>query len=76
MRVIEYDVLKTYLNRVNKRMSDKEKNKEILIRRGDTVSYDGDKLYRNNIEIPKIEEDERSFEDRVKDEKQVFYDTF
>ena len=39
-------------------MSDKEiKKKEILIRRGNTVSYDGDKLYRNNIEIPKIEEE-------------------
>ena len=58
-------------------MSDKEKkNMEILIRRGDTVSYDGDKLYRNNIEIPKIEEDKRSSEDRAKAEKKVFYDTF
>lgn len=58
-------------------MSDEEKkNKEILIRRGDTVSYDSDKLYRNNIEIPKIEGDKRCTEDRVKAEKQVFYDTF
>ena len=58
-------------------MSDEEKkNMEILIRRGDTVSYDSDKLYRNNIEIPKTEGDERSPEDRAKAEKQVFYDTF
>ena len=58
-------------------MSDEDKkNKEILIRRGDIVSYDSDKLYRNNIEIPKIEGDDRSIEDRAKSEKQVFYDTF
>ena len=58
-------------------MSDKEKkNMEILIRRGDTVSYDSDKLYRNNIEIPKIDEDKRCTKDRAEAEKQVFYDTF
>lgn len=58
-------------------MSDEDKkNKEILIRRGDIVSYDSDKLYRNNIEIPKTEGDDRSIEDRAKSEKQVFYDTF
>lgn len=58
-------------------MSDKEKkNMEILIRRGDTVSYDSDKLYRNNIEIPKIDGDKRSTKERAKAEKQVFYDTF
>lgn len=58
-------------------MSDEEKkNMEILIRRGDTVSYDSDKLYRNNIEIPKIDEDKRCTKDRTEAEKQVFYDTF
>ena len=58
-------------------MSDKEKkNMEILIRRGDTVSYDSDKLYRNNIEIPKIDGDKRCTKDRAEAEKQVFYDTF
>lgn len=58
-------------------MSDEEKkNMEILIRRGDTVSYDSDKLYRNNIEIPKIDEDKRCTKDRAEAEKQVFYDTF
>ena len=58
-------------------MNDKgEKNKEILIRRGNTVSYDGDKLYRNNIEVPKIKEDQRSSEERAKAEKQTFYDAF
>ncbi len=57
-------------------MSDEEKNMEILIRRGDTVSYDSDKLYRNNIEIPKIDGDERCTKDRAEAEKQVFYDTF
>lgn len=58
-------------------MSDKEiKKKEILIRRGNTVSYDGDKLYRNNIEIPKIDGDKRCTKDRAEAEKQVFYDTF
>ena len=58
-------------------MSDEEKkNMEILIRRGDTVSYDSDKLYRNNIEIPKIDEDKRWTKDRAEAEKQVFYDTF
>lgn len=55
---------------------DKNNQKEILIRRGDTVSYDSDKLYRNNIEIPKIEGDKRCTKDRAKAEKQVFYDTF
>lgn len=49
---------------------------EILIRRGDTVSYDSDKLYRNNIEIPKIDGDKRCTKDRAEAEKQVFYDTF
>ena len=49
---------------------------EILIRRGDTVSYDSDKLYRNNIEIPKIDEDKRCTKDWAEAEKQVFYDTF
>ena len=53
-----------------------KKNKEILIRRGNTVSYDSDKLYRNNIEVPKIEEDQRSSEERAKAEKQTFYDAF
>lgn len=58
-------------------MSDEEKkNKEILIRRGYTVSHDSDKLYRNNIEIPKIDGDKRCTEDRAEAEKQVFYDTF
>lgn len=58
-------------------MSDEEKkNMEILIRRGDTVSYDSDKLYRNNIEIPKIDGDKRCTKDRAEAEKQVFYDTF
>ena len=58
-------------------MNDKwKKNKEILIRRGNTVSYDSDKLYRNNIEVPKIEEDQRSSEERAKAEKQTFYDAF
>lgn len=58
-------------------MSDKEKkNMEILIRRGDAVSYDSDKLYRNNIEIPKIDGDKRCTKDRAEAEKQVFYDTF
>jgi hypothetical protein len=58
-------------------MSDKEKkNMEILIRRGDTVSYDSDKLYRNNIEIPKMVGDKRCTKDRAEAEKQVFYDTF
>lgn len=58
-------------------MSDKgKKNMEILIRRGDTVSYDSDKLYRNNIEIPKIDGDKRCTKDRAEAEKQVFYDTF
>lgn len=57
-------------------MIDEEKNKEILIRRGNIVSYNSNKLYRNNIEIPKTEGDERSPEDRAKAEKQVFYDTF
>lgn len=58
-------------------MSDEEKkNMEILIRRGDTVSYDSDKLYRNNIEIPKIDEDKRCTKDRAEAEKKVFYDTF
>lgn len=58
-------------------MSDKEKkNMEILIRRGDTVSYDSDKLYRNNIEISKIDGDKRCTKDRAEAEKQVFYDTF
>lgn len=49
---------------------------EILIRRGDTVSYDSDKLYRNDIEIPKIDGDKRCTKDRAEAEKQVFYDTF
>lgn len=58
-------------------MSDEEKkNKEILIRRGNTISYDSDKLYRNNIEIPKIDEDKRCTKVRAEAEKQVFYDTF
>lgn len=58
-------------------MSDEEKkNMEILIRRGDTVSYDSDKLYRNNIEIPKIDEDKRCTKDRAEAEKKDFYDTF
>lgn len=58
-------------------MSDEEKkNMEILIRRGDTVSYDSNKLYRNNIEIPKIDGDKRCTKDRAEAEKQVFYDTF
>ena len=58
-------------------MIDKEKkNMEILIRRGDTVSYDSDKLYRNNIEIPKIDGDKRCTKDRAEAEKRVFYDTF
>lgn len=58
-------------------MNDKgKKNKEILIRRGNTVSYDSDKLYRNNIEVPKIEGDQRSSEERAKAEKQTFYDAF
>ncbi|MDD7317336.1 MAG: SIR2 family protein [Prevotellaceae bacterium] len=58
-------------------MSDEEKkNMEILIRRGDIVSYDSDKLYRNNIEIPKIDEDKRCTKDRAEAEKQAFYDTF
>ena len=58
-------------------MSDTEKkNMEILIRRGDTVSYDSDNLYRNNIEIPKIDGDKRCTKDRAEAEKQVFYDTF
>lgn len=52
------------------------KKKEILIRRGDTISYDSEKLYRNNIEIPKIDGEERCTLDRAKAEKQVFYDTF
>lgn len=49
---------------------------EILIRRGDTVSYDSDKLYRNNIEILKIDGDKRCAKERAEAEKQVFYDTF
>ncbi len=58
-------------------MSDEvNKKQEILIRRGCAVSYDSDKLYRNNIEIPKIDEDKRCTKDRAKAEKQVFYDTF
>lgn len=58
-------------------MSDEvNKKKEILIRRGDTISYDSEKLYRNNIEIPKIDGEERCTLDRAKAEKQVFYDTF
>ena len=58
-------------------MSEEEKkNMEILIRRGDTVSYDSDKLYRNNIEIPKMVGDKRCTKDRAEAEKQVFYDTF
>ena len=58
-------------------MSDEvNKKKEILIRRGDTISYDSEKLYRNNIEIPKIDREERCTLDRAKAEKQVFYDTF
>ena len=57
-------------------MTKKKKNKEILIRRGYTVSHDSDKLYRNNIEIPKIDGDKRCTEDRAEAEKQVFYDTF
>lgn len=55
---------------------DKNNQKEILIRRGSTISYDDEKLYRNNIEIPKIEGDKRCTKDRAKAEKQVFYDTF
>lgn len=58
-------------------MSDEvNKKQEILIRRGNTVSYDSDKLYRNNIEIPKIDGDKRCTKDRAEAEKQVFYDTF
>ena len=58
-------------------MSDREKKSmEILIRRGDTVSYDSDKLYRNNIEIPKIDGDKRSTKDLAEAAKQIFYDTF
>lgn len=58
-------------------MSDEvNKKQEILIRRGCAVSYDSDKLYRNNIEIPKIDEDKRCTKDRAEAEKQVFYDTF
>ena len=58
-------------------MSDEvNKKQEILIRRGCAVSYDSYKLYRNNIEVPKIEEDQRSSEERAKAEKQTFYDAF
>lgn len=58
-------------------MSDEvNKKKEILIRRGDTISYDSEKLYRNNIEIPKIDGEEECTLDRAKAKKQVFYDTF
>ena len=58
-------------------MSDEvNKKKEILIRRGDTISYDSEKLYRNNIEIPKIDGEVRCTLERAKAEKQVFYDTF
>lgn len=58
-------------------MSDEvTKKKEILIRRGCAVSYDSDKLYRNNIEVPKIEEDQRSSDERAKVEKQTFYGAF
>lgn len=58
-------------------MSDEvNKKHEILIRRGCAVSYDSYKLYRNNIEVPKIEEDQRSSEERAKAEKQTFYDAF
>jgi hypothetical protein len=58
-------------------MSDEvNKKKEILIRRGDTISYDSEKLYRNNIEIPKIDGEKRRTSDRAQAEKQVFYDTF
>ena len=58
-------------------MSDEvNKKKEILIRRGNTISYDSEKLYRNNIEIPKIDGEEKCTLDRAKAEKQVFYDTF
>lgn len=58
-------------------MSDEvNKKQEILIRRGCAVSYDSYKFYRNNIEVPKIEEDQRSSEERAKAEKQTFYDAF
>lgn len=58
-------------------MSDEvNKKKEILIRRGYTISYDSEKLYRNNIEIPKIDGEEGCTLDRAKAKKQVFYDTF
>lgn len=55
-------------------MSDEvTKKQEILIRRGCAVSHDSYKLYRNNIEVPKIEGDQRSIEERVQAEKQGFY---
>lgn len=58
-------------------MSDEvTKRKEILIRRGDAISYDDKKLYRNNVEIPEIEGEKRGILERAKAEKQVFYNTF
>ena len=56
--------------------SEGKKQKEILIRREGAVSYDNDNLYRNDVEIPKMIDDTRCVEDRVKAEKQVFYDAF
>lgn len=58
-------------------MSDEiTKKKEVLIRRGDIISYDDKRLYRNDIEIPEIDGEERPISERVKAEKQVFYNTF